>query len=65
MPISELHVAFNNPYVYNFTAQQVASEDHVQSLKCTVRNIGQRKAIHRRYNRLKLGCGQAYDHSSD
>jgi hypothetical protein len=30
-----------------------------------VRNIGQSKARHRKYKRLKLGGGQAYDHSSD
>jgi hypothetical protein len=28
-------------------------------------NIGQGKARHRKYNRLKLGSGQAYNHSSD
>jgi hypothetical protein len=30
-----------------------------------VRNIGQGKARHRKYKRLKLGGGQAYDRSSD
>jgi hypothetical protein len=30
-----------------------------------VRNIGQGKARHRKYKRLKLGGGQAYDHSND
>jgi hypothetical protein len=30
-----------------------------------VRYIGQGKAQHRKYKRLKLGGGQAYDHSSD
>jgi hypothetical protein len=29
-----------------------------------VRNIGQGKANHRKYKRLKLGGGQAYDRSS-
>jgi hypothetical protein len=30
-----------------------------------VRNIGQGEALHRKYKRLKLGGGQAYDRSSD
>jgi hypothetical protein len=30
-----------------------------------VRNIGQGEARHRKYKRLKLGDGQAYDRSSD
>jgi hypothetical protein len=30
-----------------------------------VRNIGQGEARHRKYKRLKLGGGQAYNHSSD
>jgi hypothetical protein len=30
-----------------------------------VRNIGQDEARHKKYKRLKLGVGQAYDRSSD
>jgi predicted proteasome-type protease len=30
-----------------------------------VRNIGQGEARHRKYKRLKLGGGQAYDRSND
>jgi hypothetical protein len=30
-----------------------------------VRNIGQGEARHRKFKRLKLGGGQAYDRSSD
>jgi hypothetical protein len=30
-----------------------------------VRSIGQGEATHRKYKRLKLGGGQAYDRSSD
>jgi hypothetical protein len=30
-----------------------------------VRNIGQGEARHRKYKRLKLGGGQAYDRSSE
>jgi hypothetical protein len=30
-----------------------------------VRNIGQGEAGHRKYKRLKLGGGQAYERSSD
>jgi hypothetical protein len=28
-------------------------------------SIGWGKAGHRKYKRLKLGCGEAYDHSND
>jgi hypothetical protein len=31
----------------------------------TIRNIGQGEARHRKYKRLKLRGGQAYDRSSD
>jgi hypothetical protein len=30
-----------------------------------VRGIGQGEARHKKYKRLKLGGGQAYDHSND
>jgi hypothetical protein len=30
-----------------------------------VRGIGQGEAMHRKYKRLKLGAGQAYDSSAD
>jgi hypothetical protein len=37
----------------------------LQSEDENVRNIGQGEARHRKYKRLKLGGGQAYDRSSD
>jgi hypothetical protein len=33
--------------------------------RINVRGIGQGEAKHTKYKRLKLGSGQAYDHSSD
>jgi hypothetical protein len=38
--------------------------DVALSYIAAVRNIGQGEAQHRKYKRLKLGGGQAYDHSS-
>jgi hypothetical protein len=35
------------------------------SVNPNVRNIGQGEAQHRKYKRLKLGGGQAYNGSSD
>jgi hypothetical protein len=66
-PVRELHVAFDIPYVYDFITklcrqQAEVIENHVNP---NVRNIGQGEAQHRKYNRLKLGGGQAYDRSSD
>jgi hypothetical protein len=39
--------------------------DEADHEKENVRNIGQSEARHRKYKRLKLGGGQAYDRSSD
>jgi hypothetical protein len=39
--------------------------DHVVIPTLTSRGIGQGEARHRKYKRLKLGGGQAYDRSSD
>jgi hypothetical protein len=62
-PIRELHVAFKILYFYDFITKlcrqqaQVIQNHH----KSNVRNIGQGQAQHRKYKRLKLGGGQAYD----
>jgi hypothetical protein len=50
--------------LYNKTVQQKAEviQNHK---KVHVRGIGQGEARHRKYKRLKLGGGQAYDRSSD
>jgi hypothetical protein len=62
-----LHKAFSIPYVYDYITklsrqQAEVIENHENE---NVRNIGQGEARHhRKYKRLKLGGGQAYDRSS-
>jgi hypothetical protein len=65
-PVRDLHVAFEIPYVYDFITklrgrqQAEVVQNHYNP---NVRNIGQGEAQHRKYKRLKLGGGQAYDRS--
>jgi hypothetical protein len=66
-PVRELHMAFKLPYVSDYITklcrqQAVVIENHENE---NVRNIGQGEARHKKYNRLKLGGGHAYDRSSD
>jgi hypothetical protein len=65
--VRELRVAFKIPYVYDFITklcrqQAKVIQNHVNP---NVRNIGQGEVQHKKYKRLKLGGGQAYDRSSD
>jgi hypothetical protein len=66
-PIRDMHISFQIPYVYDFITklcrQQAQVIQHHEIIH--VRNIGQGEARHRKYKRLKLGGGQAYDCSSD
>jgi len=57
---------FKIPYVYNFITklcrrQAKVIQNHDNEI---VRNIGHGEAQHRKYKRLKLGGGQAYDPSN-
>jgi hypothetical protein len=61
---SKVHTAFNLPHVYDYITKlcrqqaeviQNHENDHTHS-------IGQGEARHRKYKRLKLGGGEAYDH---
>jgi hypothetical protein len=66
-PVGNLHMAFKIPYVYDYITklcrQQVeVIQNHGNE---NVRNIGRDEARHRRYKRLKLGGGHAYDRSND
>jgi hypothetical protein len=66
-PVRELHKAFSIPYVYDYMTklsrqQAGVIQNHENE---NVRNIGQGEARHKKYKRLKLGGGQAYDRSSD
>jgi hypothetical protein len=66
-PIRDMHISFKIPYVYDLRAklckQQAKVIQHHENIH--VRNIWQGEARHRKYKRLKLGGGQAYDPLSD
>jgi hypothetical protein len=66
-PVHEVHVAFKIPYVYDFTTKLYRQQTEVirNHVNTNVRNIEQGEAPHRKYKRLNLGGGQAYDRSSD
>jgi hypothetical protein len=66
-PVRELHKTFNIPYIYNYMTKLSRQQAEVilNHENSNVRNIGQGEARHRKYKRLKLGGGQAYDRSSD
>jgi hypothetical protein len=66
-PFRYLHTAFNHPYVYDYITKLCGRQAEViqNHENEHVRRIGQDEATHRKYNRLKLGCGQAYNCSSD
>jgi hypothetical protein len=62
-----MHTAFNLPYVYDYITKLCWQQaefiwNHENEY---FRGIGQGKARHRKYKRLKLGGGLAYDRSSD
>jgi hypothetical protein len=65
-PVHELHVAFKIPHVYDFITKLCRQQAEViqNHVNPNIRNIGQGEAQHRKYKRLKLGGGQAYDRSS-
>jgi hypothetical protein len=66
-PVRELHVAFEIPKVYDCITKLCRQQAEViqNHINPNVRSTGQGEAQHRKYNRLKLGGGQAYDRSSD
>jgi hypothetical protein len=66
-PVRYLHTAFNIPYVYGCKTRPWRQKAEViQNYENKhVHSIGQDEARHRKYKRLKLGGGQAYDLSSD
>jgi hypothetical protein len=66
-PVRDLHINFNLPYAYDYVTklcrqQAEVIQNHENEY---VRGRGQGEARHRKYKRLKLGGGQAYDCSSD
>jgi hypothetical protein len=61
--VRDLHLAFHIPYVYDYITKLRRQQADVIQNHCNenVRNIGQGEANHRKYKRLKLRGGQAYD----
>jgi hypothetical protein len=65
-PVCDLHMDFQIPFVYDYITKLCRQQAEVTQnyVNENVRNIGQGEANHRKYKRLKLGGGQAYDRSS-
>jgi hypothetical protein len=66
-PDREMHMAFHVLYVYDYMTKLCRQQAEVtlNHDNENVRYYGQGVAQHRKYIRLKLGGGQAYDRSSD
>jgi hypothetical protein len=62
-----MHVAFKIPYVYDYITKLCMSQAEVilNHESSNVRGTGYGEAVRRKYKRLKLGGGQAYDRSAD
>jgi hypothetical protein len=65
-PVRDLHMAFQIPFVYDYISKLCRQQAEVvlNYDNENVRNIGKGEAHQRKYNKLKLGGGQAYDCSS-
>jgi hypothetical protein len=63
----EVHMALQVPYIYVYITK--LRRQHAEVIQnhenANVRDMGTGEARHRKYKRLKLGGGQAYDRSSD
>jgi hypothetical protein len=66
-PVRDLHLAFQIPFVYNCITKLCRQQAEViqNHDNENVRTISKGEAHHRKYKRLNLGGGQAYDRSSD
>jgi hypothetical protein len=66
-PVRDLDTTSNFPYVYDYVTKLCRKQAEViQNYEDEyVRGIKKGEARHRKYMRLKLGGGQAYDRSSD
>jgi hypothetical protein len=65
-PVRDLHIAFKIPYAYGYITKLCRQQAEViqNHDNENVRNIEQGEARHRKYKRLELDGGQAYDRSS-
>jgi hypothetical protein len=66
-PTRDLHLAFQIPFVYDYITKLCRQQAEViqNHDNENVRTIEEGEARHRKYKRLKLGGGQAYDRSSE
>jgi hypothetical protein len=66
MSVRDMHMTFWIPYVYDYITKSCRQQAEViqNHENENVRYIGQGKARHKKYKRLKLGGGRAYDRSS-
>jgi hypothetical protein len=66
-PVRELYVALKIPDVYDYITKLCRTQTEVilNHVNPNVHGIGQGETVHRKYDRLKLGGGQAYDLSAD
>jgi hypothetical protein len=62
-PVQELHKAFNILYIYDYITKLCRQQAKIIQNHGidNVRNIGQGEPRHRKFKRLKLEGGQAYD----
>jgi hypothetical protein len=66
-PVRDLYTVFKFPYVHDYETKCCRKQAEVIQNQENehVRSIGQGEARHRKYKGLKLGCGRAYDRSSN
>jgi hypothetical protein len=66
--VREMQAAFKIPYVYDYITRKLwrtQAEVILIHVNENVHDIGQGEAMHKKYKRLKLGGGQAYERSAD
>jgi hypothetical protein len=65
-PVRDLHLVLKIPYVHDYITKLCKRQAEVilNHENPNVRAIGQGEPRHRKYKRLKLGGGQAYNRSS-
>jgi hypothetical protein len=65
-PVHDLHMAFKLLYIYDYESKLIRQQAEIidNHENANVRNIGQGEPQHRKYKKLKLGVGQAYERSS-
>jgi hypothetical protein len=61
--VREFYTAFKIPYVYGYINKLFMTRTEVilNHVNSNINVIGQSEAMHRKYDRLKLGGGQTYD----